>query len=85
MDKLPLWVGSQSNFDHRRRRHQGSAVTMRRIAVGNRAHFTAMNRALLASRMKPVIDRVFPFADTVSAFRYFEAGNHFGKVIIDLT
>jgi NADPH:quinone reductase-like Zn-dependent oxidoreductase len=34
--------------------------------------------------MRPVIDRVFPFADAVSAFRYFEAGNRFGKVVIDL-
>lgn len=62
----------------------GSVVTMRRIAVGSRAQFIAMNRALSASRIKPVIDRVFPFADTVSAFHYFEAGNHFGKVVIDL-
>jgi NADPH:quinone reductase-like Zn-dependent oxidoreductase len=62
----------------------GSVATMRRIAVGNRAHFIAMNRALSASRMKPVIDRVFSFVDAVSAFRYFEAGNHFGKVVIDL-
>jgi NADPH:quinone reductase-like Zn-dependent oxidoreductase len=63
----------------------GSVATMRRIAVGNRAHFIAMNRALSASRMKPVIDRVFPFADVISAFRYFEGGNHFGKVVIDLS
>jgi NADPH:quinone reductase-like Zn-dependent oxidoreductase len=62
----------------------GSVATMRRIAVGHRAHFIAMNRALSAHRIKPVIDRVFPFADAVSAFQYFEAGNHFGKVVIDL-
>jgi NADPH:quinone reductase-like Zn-dependent oxidoreductase len=43
-----------------------------------------MNRALSASRMKPVIDRVFPFADAVSAFQYFETGQHFGKVLVDL-
>ena len=60
-----------------------TVVTMRRIAVGNRAQFIAMNRALSASLIKPVIDRVFPFADAVSAFRYFEAGNHFGKIVID--
>jgi NADPH:quinone reductase-like Zn-dependent oxidoreductase len=62
----------------------GSVATMRRIAAGNRAHFIAMNRALSASRMKPVIDRVFPFADAVSAFQYFETGQHFGKVLVDL-
>jgi NADPH:quinone reductase-like Zn-dependent oxidoreductase len=62
----------------------GSVATMRRIAVGNRAHFIAMNRAISVGRIKPVIDRVFPFADAVSAFHYFEAGNRFGKVVIDL-
>jgi hypothetical protein len=40
-----------------------------------------MNRALSASRMKPVIDRIFPFCDAVSAFRYFEAVNHFGNAV----
>jgi NADPH:quinone reductase-like Zn-dependent oxidoreductase len=61
-----------------------TVVTMRRIAVGNRAHFISMNRALSASRMRPVIDRVFPFGEAVAAFQYFEAGQHFGKVVIDL-
>jgi NADPH:quinone reductase-like Zn-dependent oxidoreductase len=61
----------------------GSVATMRRIAVGNRAHFVAMNRALSASRIKPVIDRGFPFDDAISAFRYFESGQSFGKVVVD--
>jgi NADPH:quinone reductase-like Zn-dependent oxidoreductase len=59
-----------------------SVVTMRRIAVGSRAQFVAMNRAVAASRLRPVIDRVFPFADALAAFRYYEAGRYFGKVVI---
>ena len=60
----------------------GRVATLRRIAVGSRAQFVAMNRAISAHRMVPVIDRVFEFADAVSAFHYFEAGNCFGKVVV---
>lgn len=62
----------------------GSVATMRRVAVGSRAQFEAMNRAISAHLTAPVIDRVFDFADTLSAFRYFEAGNTFGKVVVRL-
>ena len=60
----------------------GSIATLRRIAVGSRAQFIAMNRAIAVSGMHPAIDSVFPFADAVSAFRYYEAGKSFGKVVI---
>jgi len=57
-------------------------VTLRSIAAGNRAQFLAMNRAIATHRLKPVIDRVFPFEDAHAAYRYYEDGQHFGKVII---
>ena len=41
-----------------------------------------MNRALAMHRLKPVIDRVFPFGDAIKAFRYYEAGSYFGKIVI---
>jgi NADPH:quinone reductase-like Zn-dependent oxidoreductase len=59
-----------------------AVATIRVIFAGNRDHFMAMNRAITANRLKPLIDRVFPFADVPAAFRYFEAGRHFGKVVI---
>jgi NADPH:quinone reductase-like Zn-dependent oxidoreductase len=59
-----------------------TVVRMHRIAVGSRAQFLAMNRAIGLHRLKPVIDRVFPFADAVEAFRYYEAGKYFGKIVI---
>jgi NADPH:quinone reductase-like Zn-dependent oxidoreductase len=52
------------------------------IYVGSRTMFEEMNRALLQNRLKPVIDRVFPFAEAPDAFRYLESGAHFGKVVI---
>jgi NADPH:quinone reductase-like Zn-dependent oxidoreductase len=57
-------------------------VRMHRIAVGSRAQFLAMNRAIGLHRLKPVIDRVFPFADAAEAFRYYQAGKYFGKIVI---
>jgi NADPH:quinone reductase-like Zn-dependent oxidoreductase len=41
-----------------------------------------MSRALVRHRLKPVIDRVFPFAESVEAFRYLMSGQHFGKIVI---
>jgi NADPH:quinone reductase-like Zn-dependent oxidoreductase len=57
--------------------------TIRRIAVGSRAQFIAMNRAISAHRLKPVVDRVFPFGAAVDALRYYNAGKYFGKVVIN--
>jgi NADPH:quinone reductase-like Zn-dependent oxidoreductase len=41
-----------------------------------------MNRAISLHKTRPVVDRVFPFADAVAAYRYLESGAHFGKVVI---
>jgi len=54
------------------------------IHVGSRSMFQRMNRALDLHRVKPIISKVFPFADTVAAYRYLESGEHFGKVVIVL-
>jgi NADPH:quinone reductase-like Zn-dependent oxidoreductase len=59
-----------------------SIATMRVVAAGHRAHFTAMNRAIAAGKTRPVIDRVFRFEEAVAAFQYFESGHGFGKVVI---
>jgi len=57
-------------------------VTLRGIAIGSRAQFLAMNRAIAVNGLKPVIDRVFPFEDAKAAYRYYEEVHPFGKVII---
>lgn len=59
-------------------------ATLRLIVVGSRAQFVAMNRAIAVNRLNPVIDRVFRFAETVAAYRYYEAGKYFGKVVISM-
>jgi NADPH:quinone reductase-like Zn-dependent oxidoreductase len=57
-------------------------VTIRRVFVGSRASFEAMNRAIALHRLAPVIDRVFSFADARLAYEHFEAKRHVGKVVI---
>ncbi len=58
-------------------------VRVQGILVGSREGFEAMNRAIGQHQLKPVVDRVFPFAETPAAFEYMAAGRHFGKVCIE--
>ncbi len=52
------------------------------IYVGSRAHFEALNDFLTQHRIRPVIDRVFPFTEAREAFAYLHSARHFGKVVI---
>ncbi|MFI0450208.1 NAD(P)-dependent alcohol dehydrogenase [Actinomadura sp. 6N118] len=61
-----------------------SGATLRPVAVGSRAQFFAMNRAIEVNRLKPVIDRVFAFDDAPDAFHHYASGRAFGKVVIKL-
>jgi NADPH:quinone reductase-like Zn-dependent oxidoreductase len=57
-------------------------VRVQGIYVGSREMFEAMNRAIALHQLRPVVDRVFPFAEAREALRYLESGAHFGKVCI---
>ncbi len=57
-------------------------VLIRRIYVGNRRQFEAMNRAMALHKLQPVIDRVFSFSEAKQAYQHFEARQHFGKIVI---
>jgi NADPH:quinone reductase-like Zn-dependent oxidoreductase len=52
------------------------------IFVGHRQGFEALNRAMTLHGVRPVVDRVFPFAEARAAFEYLKSGAHFGKVVI---
>jgi NADPH:quinone reductase-like Zn-dependent oxidoreductase len=52
------------------------------IYVGSRTMFEAMNKAIAANHMCPVIDRVFSFNEALDAFHYLETGQHFGKIVV---
>jgi NADPH:quinone reductase-like Zn-dependent oxidoreductase len=60
---------------HRQVRVQG-------VYVGSRAHFEAMNRAIVANRMQPVVGRIFAFDQVRDALITLEGGHHFAKIVI---
>lgn len=57
-------------------------ATIKGMEVGGKQDFEAMNRAIEANNIRPVIDKVFPFEQTQEAFEYLDKGLHFGKVVI---
>ncbi|MEU9202186.1 NAD(P)-dependent alcohol dehydrogenase [Streptomyces sp. NPDC048332] len=63
----------------------GVAATVRAPAVGSRAQFTSMNSVITAHRLRPVLDRVFPFEEAPAAYRYYESAGPFGKVVITMS
>jgi NADPH:quinone reductase-like Zn-dependent oxidoreductase len=58
------------------------SATVFGIYVGSREMFEELNRALEQSNVRPVIDKIFPFASAPEAFEYMASGSHFGKVVI---
>jgi NADPH:quinone reductase-like Zn-dependent oxidoreductase len=52
------------------------------LYVGSTQMFEAMNRAIETAGLKPVIDKVFPFAQAKEAYRHLKSQNHFGKIVI---
>ena len=52
------------------------------ISVGSMQMFEAMSRAIAASGIKPVIDKLFPFDEAQAAYRHMASGAHFGKIVI---
>jgi NADPH:quinone reductase-like Zn-dependent oxidoreductase len=60
------------------------SIRMQGIYVGSREMFESMNRAIAVHRMRPVIDRGFPFAEVRKALKHMESAAHFGKIVITL-
>ncbi len=58
------------------------AIRVQGVFVGSHAMFEEMNRVIVEKRIRPMIDRVFPFAEAGAAFKHLESGSHFGKVVM---
>lgn len=57
---------------------------VRGIAVGSRAQFEEMNRAIAANGIKPVVDdRVFELEEVIQAYQYMWEQKNFGKVVVE--
>jgi NADPH:quinone reductase-like Zn-dependent oxidoreductase len=57
--------------------------TIRGVLVGSRRNFEDLNRALESLRLRPVIERVYPFDEAPAAFEHLTRGA-FGKIVIDV-
>jgi NADPH:quinone reductase-like Zn-dependent oxidoreductase len=60
----------------------GRRANVQGISVGSTQMFEAMNAAIAANKIKPVIDRVFGFDEAQAAYKHLASGAHFGKVVI---
>lgn len=58
-------------------------VRLQGVFVGSRRMFETMNGVLEVAQIRPVIDRVFPFAEASQALQWLSKGEHFGKVVIE--
>ncbi len=59
-----------------------NSLRVQGIYVGSRAMFERMNRAIEFHRIKPVVDKVFPWTEFKQALRYMESQQHFGKICL---
>ena len=57
-------------------------VCVQGIYVGSREMFAAMNLAIALHKLRPVVDRVYPFHEVPEALKCMESGSHFGKICI---
>ena len=58
------------------------SVAVQGIYVGSREMFEAMNVFMSAKQVKPVVDKVFEFADAPAAFEQMASASHFGKIVV---
>jgi len=61
-----------------------SEIRMIGLLVGSPAQQRDLVAALEYNRIRPVIDSHYPLAELAAAFRKMQAGEHFGKIVIDI-
>jgi len=59
-------------------------IRLQGVIVGHREAFEALVRAVAQNELRPIVDRVFGFDEVGQALEHLAAGNHFGKVCIDI-
>ncbi|MEC9400622.1 MAG: NAD(P)-dependent alcohol dehydrogenase [Myxococcota bacterium] len=57
-------------------------IRVQGILVGHREGFVAMNRAIEANGITPVISDTFAFEDAPAAFELMANAGHFGKIVV---
>ena len=59
-----------------------NSLRVQGIYVGSRLMFERLNQAIELHRIKPVIDKVFPWTEFPEALRHMESARHFGKIVL---
>ena len=57
-------------------------AVVRGIPIGSRESFEDMNCAIALHKLRPVVDRVFPWTEARAALEYLREGKHFGKIVL---
>lgn len=65
-------------------RMMAKQIRLQGLVVGSRAHQQDMVRGMEASGLRPIVDRSFALDELAEAFRYEEAGLHFGKIALEV-
>jgi NADPH:quinone reductase-like Zn-dependent oxidoreductase len=50
--------------------------------MGRKSELLTVMKLITEAKLKPILDRVFPLAETAAAHAYLESGQQFGKVVI---
>ncbi|MBS0334590.1 MAG: NAD(P)-dependent alcohol dehydrogenase [Proteobacteria bacterium] len=61
----------------------GNSAKVQGLSVGSRDMFEAMCRLIDLHRIRPVVDKVFPWTEARAAFAAMQAGEHFGKIVLE--
>lgn len=59
-------------------------LTVHGIYVGSVAMFERFVQALDATKLRPIIDKTYSFADLKDAYAHLESGEHLGKVVVQI-
>ena len=62
----------------------GKNLVIKGITEGSREMLARFVTAVAANGLTPVIDKRFPFADAAAAYAHLAAGDHMGKVMIEV-
>lgn len=61
----------------------GNSAKLQGLSVGSRDMFESMCRAMELHRIRPVVDKVYPWTEARAAFEAMRGGEHFGKIVLE--